>query len=100
MRWPSSWTTRSPAGPCASRSRSWSRSSFTNESIRVSVAEAKVREVLPGFHLLHLPLPMRPTIVNVYLVDGGRGEWGLVDTGMGTEESLAAFRAALDLIGC
>jgi glyoxylase-like metal-dependent hydrolase (beta-lactamase superfamily II) len=66
----------------------------------MSVAEAKVREVLPGFHLLHLPLPMRPTIVNVYLVDGGRGEWGLVDTGMGTEESLLAFRAALDLVGC
>ena len=35
------------------------------------VDDAKIREVLPGIHLLHLPLPMKPTIVNVYLVDGG-----------------------------
>jgi glyoxylase-like metal-dependent hydrolase (beta-lactamase superfamily II) len=62
--------------------------------------QPKVREVLPGFHLLHLPLPMRPTIVNVYLVDGGRGEWALIDTGMGTAESLAAFDTALELVGC
>jgi glyoxylase-like metal-dependent hydrolase (beta-lactamase superfamily II) len=61
--------------------------------------DAKVREVLPGFHLIYLPLPMRPTIVNVYLVDGG-SEWALIDTGMHTPESLTAFRAALDQIGC
>ena len=61
--------------------------------------DIKVREVLPGFHLLYLPLPMRPTIVNVYLVNGG-SEWGLIDTGMNTSDSLSAFRAALDLVGC
>lgn len=61
--------------------------------------DVKVREILPGFHLLYLPLPMRPTIVNIYLIDGG-SEWGLIDTGMRTEESLAAFRAALDIVGC
>ena len=33
--------------------------------------DVKSREVLPGFHLVYLPLPMRPTIVNVYLVNGG-----------------------------
>jgi glyoxylase-like metal-dependent hydrolase (beta-lactamase superfamily II) len=63
------------------------------------VTDAKVREVLPGFYLIHLPLPMKPTIVNVYLVDGG-SELALIDTGMHTRESLAAFRAALDQIGC
>jgi glyoxylase-like metal-dependent hydrolase (beta-lactamase superfamily II) len=62
-------------------------------------ADVKTREVCPGFHLLHLPLPMRPTIVNVYLVDGG-SEWALIDTGMHTAESVAAFRAALVQIGC
>jgi glyoxylase-like metal-dependent hydrolase (beta-lactamase superfamily II) len=61
--------------------------------------EAKVREVLPGIHLVHLPLPMRPTIVNVYLVDGG-DEWALIDTGMRTPESLLAFEGALAAVGC
>ncbi len=56
--------------------------------------EAKLREVLPGIHLLHLPLPMKPTIVNVVLIDGG-DEWALVDTGMHTADSLATFDAAL-----
>lgn len=62
-------------------------------------SDVKVREVAPGFHLVYLPLPMRPTIVNVYLVDGG-SEWALIDTGIRSEDSLAAFRAALDLAGC
>ncbi|MBI2962956.1 MAG: MBL fold metallo-hydrolase [Deltaproteobacteria bacterium] len=61
--------------------------------------DVKVREVSPGFHLIHLPLPMKPTIVNVYLIDGG-SEWALIDTGMSTPESRAAFRAALDQAGC
>lgn len=59
----------------------------------------KVREVAPGFHVVHLPLPMKPTIVNVYLVDGG-SEWALIDTGMSTADSVAAFRAALEQVGC
>lgn len=60
--------------------------------------DAKLREVLPGIHLLHLPLPMKPTIVNVYLVDGG-DEWALVDTGMHSGDSVAAFDAALAQLG-
>jgi glyoxylase-like metal-dependent hydrolase (beta-lactamase superfamily II) len=56
--------------------------------------EAKHREVLPGIHLLHLPLPMKPTIVNVYLVDGG-DEWALVDTGMNSADSIATFHDIL-----
>ena len=61
--------------------------------------EPKVREVHPGIFLIHLPLPMKPTIVNVYLVNGG-SEWALVDTGINSTDSKAAFRAALDAAGC
>jgi glyoxylase-like metal-dependent hydrolase (beta-lactamase superfamily II) len=59
---------------------------------------AKVREVADGVVQVYLPLPMRPTIVNVYLVRAGAG-WTLIDTGMNTEASLAAFRGALSEIG-
>src|SRR4029450_6429854 len=60
---------------------------------------AKVREVVPGIFLVHLPLPMKPTIVNVYLLHSG-DEWALIDTGMNTAESIATFKAALDQVGC
>jgi glyoxylase-like metal-dependent hydrolase (beta-lactamase superfamily II) len=59
----------------------------------------KVREVLPGIFLVHLPLPMKPTIVNVYLVRGG-DQWALIDTGMNSAESIAAFEEALAAVGC
>lgn len=61
--------------------------------------DAKVRQVLPGLFLLHLPLPMKPTIVNVYLIRGG-DEWALIDTGMNTADSIATFQAALAHVGC
>lgn len=58
---------------------------------------AKIVEVQRGIYELFLPLPMRPTIVNVYLVDCG-GKWVLIDTGMNTPDSIAtledAFRQA------
>jgi len=63
------------------------------------MSEAKVREVLPGIFLLHLPLPMRPSIVNVYLLRS-RDEWALVDTGVHTPDSVAAFESALREVGC
>jgi glyoxylase-like metal-dependent hydrolase (beta-lactamase superfamily II) len=66
--------------------------------VTIRGANPKAREVLPGVVLLPLPLPMRPTIVNVYLVDGG-SEWALVDTGMATAESMQAFRTALAELG-
>lgn len=66
---------------------------------RTHSGEPKVREVLPGIYLLPLPLPMRPSIVNVYLLHGG-DEWALIDTGINSESSLAAFREALALVGC
>jgi glyoxylase-like metal-dependent hydrolase (beta-lactamase superfamily II) len=59
---------------------------------------AKTREIADGVVQVHLPLPMRPTIVNVYLVRAG-DTWTLVDTGMNTEDSVAAFRGALADIG-
>jgi glyoxylase-like metal-dependent hydrolase (beta-lactamase superfamily II) len=52
---------------------------------------AKAREIVDGVVQVYLPLPMRPTIVNVYLVRAG-DRWTLVDTGMNTEPSVAAFR--------
>jgi len=59
---------------------------------------ARAREVADGVVQVYLPLPMRPSIINVYLVRGGEG-WTLVDTGMNTDDSVAAFRAALDELG-
>src|SRR5689334_20109092 len=41
---------------------------------------AKISEVQRGIYELFLPLPMRPTIVNVYLIDCGGGQWVLVGT--------------------
>ncbi len=69
------------------------------------MSESKVREVYPGIFLLHLPLPMKPTIVNVYLVRGSREErddceWALVDTGIGSKDSYAAFQTCLEEAGC
>ncbi len=61
--------------------------------------EAKVREVAPEIYQIYLPLPMRPSIVNVYLVKGGE-EWALLDTGMYSEETLVTLRAALNQVGC
>jgi glyoxylase-like metal-dependent hydrolase (beta-lactamase superfamily II) len=61
--------------------------------------DTKLREVLPGIFLLHLPLPMKPTIVNVFLVRGG-DEWALVDTGMNTADSIATFQSCLEAVGC
>ena len=62
-------------------------------------ADARVREVFPGIFLLHLPLPMKPTIVNVYLLHGA-DEWALIDTGLNSSDSIATFRSALQAVGC
>jgi len=62
------------------------------------MSDAKFREVHPGVFLLHLPLPMKPTIVNVYLVHGG-DEWALIDTGMNTDDSKHALQSIFHDIG-
>jgi glyoxylase-like metal-dependent hydrolase (beta-lactamase superfamily II) len=63
------------------------------------MSEAKVREVFPGVFVIHLPLPMRPTIVNVTLLHS-RDEWALVDTGVHTADSIDTLVAALRQVGC
>lgn len=61
--------------------------------------ETKIHEVAPGVYQLHMPLPMRPSIVNVYLVRD-EDEWALIDTGMHSEESIETFQIALAQVGC
>jgi glyoxylase-like metal-dependent hydrolase (beta-lactamase superfamily II) len=58
----------------------------------------KIAEVYSGIYEIFLPLPMRPTIINVYLIDC-HGAWTLVDTGMNTPESIAALEDALRQVG-
>jgi len=55
---------------------------------------AKTRELADGVVQVFLPLPFKPTIVNVYLVRAG-STWTLVDTGMHTGDSRRTFQAAL-----
>jgi glyoxylase-like metal-dependent hydrolase (beta-lactamase superfamily II) len=59
----------------------------------------KTRDLGNGIIEVFLPLPGKPTIVNIYLVDLGKGEWALVDTGTGREQSRDAFRSALAELG-
>ncbi len=59
---------------------------------------AKTREVAPGVFEVFLPLPSKPTIINVWLVDCG-GPWALVDTGVALQASRDAFAGALASLG-
>jgi glyoxylase-like metal-dependent hydrolase (beta-lactamase superfamily II) len=59
---------------------------------------AKVAEVHSGIYEVFLPLPMRPTIVNVYLIDC-HGAWALIDTGMNTADSVATLEDACRQVG-
>jgi glyoxylase-like metal-dependent hydrolase (beta-lactamase superfamily II) len=59
---------------------------------------AKVTEVHPGIFQICLPLPMRPTIINVYLLDC-HGAWALIDTGINTTQSLATLEDGLGQVG-
>jgi len=62
------------------------------------MSEAKIAEVHPGIYEIFLPLPMRPTIINVYLVDC-HGAWTLIDTGMNTPDSIATLESAFQQLG-
>ena len=53
------------------------------------------REVVPGIHMVELPLPFSLGIVNVYLVRLEAG-WLLIDTGMQTEACFDALARALE----
>ncbi len=59
---------------------------------------AKLTEVHSGIYEVFLPLPMRPTIVNVYLIDC-HGAWALIDTGMNTADSVATLEDACRQVG-
>jgi len=59
---------------------------------------SKFTEVHPGIFEIFLPLPMRPTIINVYLVDC-HGAWTLIDTGMNSPESVATLDEVFAQIG-
>lgn len=61
--------------------------------------DGKIRQVGPDIYQIYLPLPTRPSIVNVYLVRSG-DEWALIDTGMQSDESIATFKAALQEVNC
>lgn len=56
------------------------------------------REVVAGVWQVCLPLPMRPSVVNVWLIRGGDG-WTLIDTGMHTADSLGTLAQALEAAG-
>lgn len=62
------------------------------------MSDPKWREVAPGIFVVHLPLPMKPSIVNVTLLHS-QDEWALVDTGINTEESLACLGSVLEQLG-
>jgi len=55
---------------------------------------AKIVEVHPGIYEIFLPLPARPTIINVWLVDC-HGKWALIDTGMNLPDSIQTLEEAL-----
>lgn len=57
-----------------------------------------VEHVAPDVWRIDLPLPFRLRAINVYLVRGRDG-WALVDTGIDTAESRAAFDEALASLG-
>jgi glyoxylase-like metal-dependent hydrolase (beta-lactamase superfamily II) len=59
------------------------------------LAGGAIADVADGIIEIQLPLPGKPTIVNVYVVDLRNGEWAVVDTGTAHENSLETFFAAL-----
>jgi len=57
------------------------------------------KHVLPGIYEIFLPLPMKPTIINVYLIDCGGGAWAMIDTGMNSPESFIVMEDAFMQVG-
>jgi len=56
------------------------------------------REVLPGVHLIELPLPLSLGVINVYLVQLTEG-YLLIDCGMDTEPCFQALHRATEAVG-
>lgn len=59
-----------------------------------SPAPGEALQVAPGVLWLRMPLPMRPTHINVWALAEG-DTWTLVDTGMQTHETAAVWQTAL-----
>jgi glyoxylase-like metal-dependent hydrolase (beta-lactamase superfamily II) len=57
------------------------------------------KQVLPGIFEMFLPLPMKPTIINSWLIDCGGGEWAMIDTGMNLPESFIVMEDAFHQVG-
>jgi glyoxylase-like metal-dependent hydrolase (beta-lactamase superfamily II) len=57
-------------------------------------APGELVDVGPGVRWLRLPLPYRLDHVNIYLMENGGG-WTAMDTGLGTEECKAIWKAVL-----
>ena len=51
-----------------------------------------VLEVAPGVLWMRMPLPMALNHINLWAIDDGDDGWAVVDTGMRTDETLAAWR--------
>jgi glyoxylase-like metal-dependent hydrolase (beta-lactamase superfamily II) len=49
-------------------------------------------EVAPGVHWIRMPLPFKLDHINLWAIDDGDG-WAVIDTGMRTDETAAAWRA-------
>ena len=49
-------------------------------------------EVAPGVVWMRMPLPMMLNHINIWGIDDGDAGWAIVDTGMKTDETLAAWR--------
>ena len=64
-----------------------------------SASPPKLREVARGVFEVFLPLPSKPSIINVYLLDCGGGRFALIDTGTALEPSRATLRRALAQLG-
>ena len=62
-------------------------------------APGTTRTIADGVVQVALPLPGKPTIINVYLIDLLNDEWALVDTGTAHQNSLDAFAGALQKEG-
>jgi glyoxylase-like metal-dependent hydrolase (beta-lactamase superfamily II) len=60
--------------------------------------ETKIVEVLSGIYEITLPLPMRPSLVNVFLIDCSQALL-LVDTGINTPRSVSVLSAAFESVG-
>lgn len=55
-------------------------------------ARGRSIEVAPGVHWMRMPLPMVLNHINVWAIDDGPAGWAIVDTGMRTDDTAAAWR--------